>query len=206
MSNKNSIKKIATAKAKEYLNACGINASGLGYSALCEQLTGVKRDKSSAARAIISWYKIVTPGWEKNFKERIRRGHEKHLQDIALAKKERKKSTKNNGERKSIPEVCIIKKSIKKYSHPLLGKKEYSDFYKSESWRQIRYLALKNTEGRCQCCGAKATDGISLHVDHIKPRSRYPEIELSLDNLQVLCDDCNIGKGDWDQTDWRNNS
>lgn len=76
------------------------------------------------------------------------------------------------------------------------------NFYKSLSWRQIRYLALKNSVG-CNCCGARARDGVQLHVDHIKPISRYPELKLSLDNLQVLCDDCNIGKGSWDETDWR---
>jgi 5-methylcytosine-specific restriction endonuclease McrA len=53
------------------------------------------------------------------------------------------------------------------------------------------------------CCGASAKDGIRIHVDHIKPRSKYPKIELDINNLQILCDDCNIGKGNWDETDWR---
>src|SRR5262249_39926358 len=39
--------------------------------------------------------------------------------------------------------------------------------------------------------------------DHIKPRSKFPELELELGNLQVLCADCNLGKRAWDQTDWR---
>lgn len=75
-------------------------------------------------------------------------------------------------------------------------------FYKSREWRQLRYLALRNCQG-CQCCGAKASDGIQLHVDHVLPRYKYPHLSLSLENLQVLCDDCNLGKGAWDQTDWR---
>lgn len=77
------------------------------------------------------------------------------------------------------------------------------NFYQSTEWRQLRYLALKNTGGACQCCGASARHGAVLHVDHIKPRSQYPELALSLDNIQVMCDDCNIGKGVWDHTDWR---
>ena len=93
--------------------------------------------------------------------------------------------------------------NLKKYSHPLLGKIEYSDFYTSTAWRQLRYLALKNAAASCQCCGTRAAPGFPLHVDHIKPRSRYPEFELNLDNLQVLCQNCNIGKGAWDDTDWR---
>lgn len=89
------------------------------------------------------------------------------------------------------------------YSHKLLGKSEYQKFYSSKDWRQLRYLALSNCQGRCQCCGASASNGVVLHVDHIKPRSRYPELELSLSNIQVLCEDCNIGKGDWGLDDWR---
>ena len=102
---------------------------------------------------------------------------------------------------KQIPQA--INTALNKYSHPLLGKGEYNDFYKSTAWRQLRYLALKNASASCQCCGAGSTPGAPLHVDHIKPRSRYPELELNLDNLQVLCQDCNIGKGAWDDTDWR---
>lgn len=87
--------------------------------------------------------------------------------------------------------------------HPLQGKPEYKDFYNSTTWRKLRYIALKNSGASCQCCGAKAGNGVQLHVDHIKPRSRFPELELCLDNLQILCGDCNIGKGAWDATDWR---
>lgn len=76
-------------------------------------------------------------------------------------------------------------------------------FYKSLKWRQLRYLALRNTDGRCQCCGGSAADGLRIHVDHVHPRKTHPHLALSLDNLQVLCEDCNCGKGSWDSTDWR---
>ena len=42
-----------------------------------------------------------------------------------------------------------------------------------------------------------------MNVDHIKPRRLYPGLALEKSNLQVLCADCNHGKGNWDQTDWR---
>ncbi len=42
-----------------------------------------------------------------------------------------------------------------------------------------------------------------MNVDLIKPRSKFPELALTLDNLQILCAACNHGKGNWDQTDWR---
>jgi uncharacterized protein (TIGR02646 family) len=76
------------------------------------------------------------------------------------------------------------------------------EFYASLSWKKVRYQALQQTGGKCQCCGARGRD-ISLHVDHIKPRSKYPELALDINNLQVLCADCNIGKLNVDETDWR---
>lgn len=77
-------------------------------------------------------------------------------------------------------------------------------FYETREWRELRYLALRNTDGRCQCCGGSAKDGLRIHVDHIQPRYKRPDLSLCLDNLQVLCEDCNFGKGAWDATDWRN--
>lgn len=76
-------------------------------------------------------------------------------------------------------------------------------FYNSREWRELRYRVLTKSDGRCQCCGAKAIDGGRLHVDHIKPRSKFPELALEESNLQVLCEDCNLGKSNIDQTDWR---
>lgn len=77
------------------------------------------------------------------------------------------------------------------------------DFYQSRAWKELRYRALLQCGSRCQCCGASASTGAVLHVDHIKPRSKYPHLQLSLSNLQVLCERCNLGKGAWDSTDWR---
>ena len=46
-------------------------------------------------------------------------------------------------------------------------------------------------------------DGAKMHVDHIKPRSKYPRLELDFDNLQVLCEDCNLGKSNRYKVDLR---
>jgi HNH endonuclease len=73
-------------------------------------------------------------------------------------------------------------------------------FYKTREWKKLRYTAIEKHGRTCACCGAH---GGMIHVDHIKPRSKWPELELVLDNLQVLCEDCNIGKGADFHTDWR---
>ncbi|MEE1674757.1 HNH endonuclease signature motif containing protein [Agarivorans aestuarii] len=78
-----------------------------------------------------------------------------------------------------------------------------SDFYRSQAWLDLRYKALNQYGNSCACCGRGLENGATLHVDHIKPRSRYPELELKLDNLQVLCDQCNIGKSNKSEKQWR---
>ena len=77
------------------------------------------------------------------------------------------------------------------------------DFYLSDEWRKLRYRVLKKYNATCMCCGADRSDGVKIHVDHIKPRSKWPHLALDFTNLQVLCEDCNIGKSNIDSTDWR---
>lgn len=76
-------------------------------------------------------------------------------------------------------------------------------FLLSFEWRATRMMALKKHGASCQCCGASAKTGAVIHVDHIKPRQERPDLALDVENLQVLCHECNHGKGNWDQTDWR---
>lgn len=80
------------------------------------------------------------------------------------------------------------------------------EFLLSWEWRTLRYRVLQKHDRRCMCCGATPDDGVTvLHVDHIKPRSKYPAQALNPENLQVLCHICNQGKGAWDETDFRSN-
>ena len=71
------------------------------------------------------------------------------------------------------------------------------------SWKTLRYEVLKRDGGKCVLCGRGAADGVKLHVDHIKPASVYPELYYDINNLQTLCEDCNLGKSDGDDIDWR---
>lgn len=58
----------------------------------------------------------------------------------------------------------------------------------------LRYDVLKRDNFRCTICGRSASDGVTLHVDHIKPVSKGGKTEMS--NLRTLCDYCNLGKSD----------
>ena len=61
---------------------------------------------------------------------------------------------------------------------------------------RLRYRGLKRDRVRCCLCGqSPATDpSCVLHVDHVIPYSQGGGSEI--DNLQVLCANCNLGKGD----------
>lgn len=57
----------------------------------------------------------------------------------------------------------------------------------------LRYDIFRRDNFRCQICGRSAQDeGVILHVDHIIPISKGGKTEW--DNLQTLCQDCNLGK------------
>ena len=75
---------------------------------------------------------------------------------------------------------------------PGMGK----EFYQTREWRSLRHDVLSSHGGECSLCGRSfRKHNVIIHVDHIKPRSKYPHLELERSNLQPLCEDCNIGKG-----------
>lgn len=76
------------------------------------------------------------------------------------------------------------------------------EFLKTFDWLQLRMSVLAKQGNRCECCGATPKDGVKICVDHIKPRKFYPQLALDVKNLQVLCEDCNFGKGNGFPVDW----
>jgi hypothetical protein len=65
----------------------------------------------------------------------------------------------------------------------------------------IRWQVFQRDNWRCVACGRGSHDGAILHVDHIVPRSKGGKD--ALENYQTLCDLCNIGKSNKDDTDLR---
>jgi 5-methylcytosine-specific restriction endonuclease McrA len=104
--------------------------------------------------------------------------------------------------------ICIItyeKKMNPNYRPPKRkarrpNKSRPISFYETREWLELRYRVLRKHGRKCMLC--ERTDG-EIHVDHIKPRSKYPHLQLAFDNLQVLCKDCNLGKSNKDETDFR---
>lgn len=106
-----------------------------------------------------------------------------------------------SGQKKKKEFVKVRVKNTKLYSVNEIAKANSSlNFYNSRDWLSLRYMALIKHGRMCMCCHAQ---NVELHVDHIKPRSLHPELELDINNLQVLCRKCNLGKGNKDETDFR---
>lgn len=63
------------------------------------------------------------------------------------------------------------------------------------NWR-LRFLVMQRDGFRCRMCGSSPAKGhaITLQVDHVLPWSRGGE--TTFENLQTLCETCNIGKSD----------
>lgn len=76
------------------------------------------------------------------------------------------------------------------------------EFYLSRAWLDLRFRALSEQGRYCACCGRRPPS-IVLHVDHVKPRSKYPDLALDLGNLQILCAECNLGKSNKYENDFR---
>ncbi len=98
--------------------------------------------------------------------------------------------------------VCELEKQNKVLKNKLSGQESkvvkdetvktisHKDFYKSQRWLKLRFHILNKHKRKCVTCGSLS----NLQVDHILPRSIYPEKAFDENNLQVLCKECNFGK------------
>lgn len=92
-------------------------------------------------------------------------------------------------------------------AHPRKTRAQSSrEFFASPKWEKLRYQTLRANRAKygrltCECC--KATESNGWHCDHIKPRSKFPELELDPTNTQILCRACNMSKSNTDSIDWR---
>jgi len=57
---------------------------------------------------------------------------------------------------------------------------------RGRKWRERRRLVLERDNYECSECGSD----LDLHVHHIKPVSKFPELVNELSNLITLCEHC----------------
>ena len=83
---------------------------------------------------------------------------------------------------KSLPKKALSQEELKEINR----RRKISD--------TTRYAVLERAGFKCQCCGSKPlkNNDVVLHIDHIIPHSLGGSD--SIDNLQVLCNKCNLSK------------
>lgn len=108
-----------------------------------------------------------------------------------------------NERKKQIPEVNTRLEELARERQRKID--ETNAFYASSEWRLVRGKVIQEQGRVCQACGSRITIDCDLTVDHIKPRSKFPELALDKSNLQVLCRRCNSTKGaTYDEASIRN--
>lgn len=69
--------------------------------------------------------------------------------------------------------------------------KQYTAFYNSKEWKNMRALRMQTDNYKCQQCGQ-----IAEEVDHIIPIQKDWSKRLDWNNTQALCTDCHNKKHD----------
>lgn len=64
----------------------------------------------------------------------------------------------------------------------------------SQDYALWRTAVFMRDDYTCQMCDIR---GGTLHADHIKPFSLYPELRLAIDNGRTLCVDCHKSTDTW---------
>lgn len=109
-------------------------------------------------------YKEYIQDLRKNNKIRCKKCYEREINNRPNLWKEQEEKRKQNIE--------------------YLKKLQYSDYLKSDHWKNIRHKKLKNVEFKCQICNAEKTE---LHVHHNTYERKGQEY---LSDLLVLCKEC----------------
>lgn len=170
---------------------CEIYKNGLEFTSFCRKC---KSEWSPDIEIIGKYFNLK---YARNYYERFskpkapviyKKDHSKTQSKKKISKQQRREFKKLRREKKH-------KEVIAKYS-----KLKKEDFYNSREWKELRFKVLIKYGRKCMCCNTK--DKV-LHVDHIKPLSKFPHLCLSFNNLQVLCADCNIGKSNISMEDFR---
>lgn len=86
-----------------------------------------------------------------------------------------------------------VKKKISdsKLLNPLTGSKN-GNYKHGNEWKCLRKKIFERDDYTCQICGYKEEE--IMVVDHILPKSIFPELEFDLLNLQTLCPNCHARK------------
>ncbi|GJJ27854.1 HNH endonuclease [Bacillus velezensis] len=63
--------------------------------------------------------------------------------------------------------------------------------------KDIKTKLLKETHGKCAYCESKITHVSYLHIEHILPKKKFPDLTYSWENLTLACPKCNLNKEEY---------
>lgn len=109
----------------------------------------------------------------------------------------RKISDANKGRKLSEEHKAALRKGHTKMSEESRlrmsrGKGEINHHWTGGNSRYWKRQALTRDDYTCQICGFREVE--IMEVDHIKQKSKFPELTLVLDNLLTLCPNCHRRK------------
>ena len=105
-----------------------------------------------------------------------------HYPKVSVALKEKGiKPPSRKGIKHTKESILKIKNGIRKH-YLAKGSKSY----------HIKVLAIEGDDWTCQSCLLRDTE--IMDVDHIKPKSVFPELKYNLNNLITLCPNCHKRK------------
>jgi 5-methylcytosine-specific restriction enzyme A len=76
------------------------------------------------------------------------------------------------------------------YIRKLIKENNLMKFYKGKDWMKLRQEALERDHYECQVCKSKGKYRAAECVHHMKEVKQHPELALTLNNLQSLCNQC----------------
>jgi 5-methylcytosine-specific restriction endonuclease McrA len=84
----------------------------------------------------------------------------------------------------------FVYQSYKKWRLDKYNKSSENLFYHSPEYKFLRLTVLKRDGYKCTNCGKSGSTNNALQLEHIKPKSLYPELIYELSNLRILCINC----------------
>ena len=63
---------------------------------------------------------------------------------------------------------------------------------------EIRSALEAETASKCAYCEGRISDVAYTHIEHKRPKSKYPKLICTWENLTIACPRCNTNKGDYD--------
>lgn len=97
-----------------------------------------------------------------------------------------------HGSSRMSPLFCMEKMTEEKlrWLRKLIRENNLHSFYASGEWQALAAQARDEQHNECQRCKANGYYSPCEIVHHIKYVRKYPELALSIENLECLCRNC----------------